>query len=108
MPSSASLEDRIAALEARLAGPSAPVLDSLLTIPMLAERIKQTERTLSEWRIRGDGPPTSASAAPFATARKRSTNGSSRANSPAPRRRPTDEPRLPRDRSQLRRCRQYR
>ena len=56
MPVSASLEDRIAALEARLSGPSAPVLDSLLTIPMLAERIGQTERTLSEWRIRGDGP----------------------------------------------------
>ncbi len=56
MPAPASLEDRIAALEARLAGPNAPVLDSLLTPAMLAERIGQTERTLSEWRIRGDGP----------------------------------------------------
>ena len=51
-----SLSERIAALEARLAGPSAPVLDGLLTPPVLSERIGQTERTLSEWRTRGDGP----------------------------------------------------
>lgn len=51
-----TLAERIAALEARLTGPSAPVLDGLLTPPMLAERIGQTERTLSEWRTRGDGP----------------------------------------------------
>lgn len=56
MPDSLPLEDRIAALESRLNGASASVLDSLLTPPMLAERIGQTERTLSEWRIRGDGP----------------------------------------------------
>lgn len=51
------LLERVALLEARFIEPSAPVLDSLLTPPMLAERIRQTERTLSEWRTRGDGPP---------------------------------------------------
>lgn len=52
-----TLEARLDALEARLSCPSSPVLDGLLTPPMLAERIGQTERTLSEWRTRGDGPP---------------------------------------------------
>lgn len=51
-----ALFDRITALEEHLTGPVSPVLDGLLTPPMLAQRIGQTERTLSEWRITGKGP----------------------------------------------------
>lgn len=35
---------------------STPLLDSLITTAMLAERLGMTERTLSEWRITGLGP----------------------------------------------------
>lgn len=51
-----SLAERLAAIERGLAGPSAPVLDDLLTPAVLAERLGVTERTLSEWRITGRGP----------------------------------------------------
>jgi predicted DNA-binding transcriptional regulator AlpA len=36
--------------------PHAPVLASLITPSELAEALGTTERTLSEWRIRGSGP----------------------------------------------------
>ena len=52
----AALIKRVAALEDRPPGPSTTVLDNLLTPGMLAESIGQTERTLSEWRINGNGP----------------------------------------------------
>ena len=35
---------------------SASVLASLITAPVLASLLESTERTLSEWRIRGTGP----------------------------------------------------
>lgn len=35
---------------------STPMLDSLITPKTLAHRLGVTERTLSEWRIRGTGP----------------------------------------------------
>ncbi|MBH0053182.1 helix-turn-helix domain-containing protein [Salinibacterium sp. SWN139] len=50
------LAERISILERRLSRPSASVLDDLLTPAVLSERIGQTERTLSEWRINGKGP----------------------------------------------------
>lgn len=45
---------RVDELEARLADPVAPVLDSLLSPSILAARLGVTERTLAEWRV---GPP---------------------------------------------------
>ncbi|MET3720615.1 helix-turn-helix domain-containing protein [Arthrobacter sp. UYEF21] len=51
-----SLAERLAAIERDLAGARVPVLDGLLTPPVLAARLEVTERTLSEWRITGRGP----------------------------------------------------
>lgn len=54
----AELLARVDDLERRLSGPSAPVLDSLLSPPTVAARLEVTERTLAEWRVSppGTGP----------------------------------------------------
>ncbi|GAB3754395.1 hypothetical protein GCM10027591_03250 [Zhihengliuella somnathii] len=51
-----ALEDRLSVIEQQLADSHGPVLSSLVPPFELAERLGTTERTLSEWRIRGTGP----------------------------------------------------
>lgn len=45
-----------ALLDSLVAPVSSPLLDSLVTPCTLAERLGTTERSLSEWRIKGRGP----------------------------------------------------
>ena len=50
------LRSEVADLKRKATKAAAPVLDGLITPAVLSARIGQTERTLSEWRITGNGP----------------------------------------------------
>lgn len=53
---SASTAVSTALLDSFVAPVSTPLLDSLVAPSTLAERLGTTERSLSEWRIKGRGP----------------------------------------------------